>query len=131
MSRVRPARTLVVEAPVQRDGRASATLRLGSERWEVAYEFSDEAVSDRMDPWLPVTLLPAMRLGAALRLESEVSSRLLGSIDLFVIWWAINVAIGFGVLYRKRTGPIAATLLVVYFAIGLVIAAVKTALAGA
>jgi len=63
--------------------------------------------------------------------ENSFPARLLGSIDLFVIWWAINVAIGFGVLYRKRTGPIAATLLVVYFAIGLVIAAVKTALAGA
>jgi hypothetical protein len=63
--------------------------------------------------------------------ESSFPARLLGSIDLFVIWWATNLAIGLAVLYRKRTGPIAATLLVIYAAIGLVIAAVKTALAGA
>jgi hypothetical protein len=63
--------------------------------------------------------------------ENSFAARLLGSIDLFVIWWVINVSIGFAVLYRKRTGPIAATLLVIYVTIGLVIAAVKTALAGA
>jgi hypothetical protein len=63
--------------------------------------------------------------------ESSFLARMLGSIDLFVIWWAINVSIGFAVLYRKRTGPIATTLLVIYVTIGLVIAAVKTALAGA
>jgi hypothetical protein len=63
--------------------------------------------------------------------ESSFPARMLGSIDLFVIWWAINVSIGFAVLYRKRTGPIATTLLVIYVTIGLVIAAVKTALAGA
>ena len=63
--------------------------------------------------------------------ESSFAARMLGSIDLFVIWWAINVSIGLGVLYRRRTGPIATTLLVIYVVIGLVIAAVKTALAGA
>ena len=63
--------------------------------------------------------------------ESSFLARMLGSIDLFVIWWAINVSIGLAVLYRKRTGPIATTLIVIYVTIGLVIAAVKTALAGA
>jgi hypothetical protein len=63
--------------------------------------------------------------------EDTFVARLLGSIDLFVIWWSISLAIGLGVLYRKRTGPIATTLLVLYVTIGLVIAAVKTALAGA
>jgi Yip1-like protein len=63
--------------------------------------------------------------------ENSFPARLLGSIDLFVIWWSISLAIGLGVLYRKRTGPIATTLLVIYVTIGLVIAAVKTALAGA
>jgi hypothetical protein len=62
--------------------------------------------------------------------ENSFPARLLGSIDLFVIWWSINLAIGLAVLYRKRTGPIATTLLVIYVTIGLVIAAVKTALAG-
>jgi len=63
--------------------------------------------------------------------ENTFVARLLGTIDLFLIWWSISLAIGLGVLYRKRTGPIATTLLVVYVAIGLVIAAIKTALAGA
>jgi hypothetical protein len=63
--------------------------------------------------------------------EDTFIARLLGSIDLFLIWWSISLAIGLGVLYRKRTGPIATTLLVIYVAIGLVIAAVKTAVAGA
>ncbi len=57
--------------------------------------------------------------------------RLLGAIDLFIIWWIISVAIGLGVLYRKRTGPIAATMMIVYVAIAIVVAAVKTAMSGA
>ena len=63
--------------------------------------------------------------------ESSFPARLLGSIDLFVIWWAINVSIGFAVLYRRRTSRIATTLIVIYVTIGLVIAAIKTARAGA
>ena len=63
--------------------------------------------------------------------ENTFAARLLGSIDLFLIWWAMSLAIGLGVLYRRRTGPIATTLIVVYVVIGLVIAGIKTALAGA
>ena len=33
--------------------------------------------------------------------------RLLGMIDLFLIWWLVVLAIGLGVLYRRRTQPIA------------------------
>jgi len=62
--------------------------------------------------------------------ESSFAARALGSIDLFLIWWMVSLAIGLGVLYRRRTGPIATTLLVVYVAIGLIIAAVKTASSG-
>ena len=32
----------------------------------------------------------------------------------FFIWWMVSLAIGLGVLYRKRTGPIATTLLAIY-----------------
>jgi Yip1 domain len=63
--------------------------------------------------------------------ESSFVARVLGAIDLFIIWWIISLAIGLGVVYRKRTGPIATTLMIVYLAIGMVIAAVKTALSGA
>ncbi len=42
----------------------------------------------------------------------------------------VSLSIGLGVLYRKRTGPIAIALLVVYVAIGVIIAAFRTATSG-
>jgi hypothetical protein len=63
--------------------------------------------------------------------DNTFAARLLGSIDLFVIWWIVSLAIGLGVLYKRRTAPIATTFLVVYGAIALTIAAVRTVLAGA
>ena len=62
--------------------------------------------------------------------DSSFAARLLGSIDLIFIWWILSLAIGLGVLYRKRTGPIATTMLAVYAAIGVIIAAIKTASTG-
>jgi len=62
--------------------------------------------------------------------DSSFAARLLGSIDLVYIWWMISVSIGFGVLYRRRTGPIAAALLAIYMVIGLAVAAYKTAASG-
>jgi hypothetical protein len=63
--------------------------------------------------------------------DSSFPARLLGAIDLVYIWWMVSVAIGLGVLYRKRTGPIATTLIAIYIVIGIVIAAIKTASSGA
>lgn len=63
--------------------------------------------------------------------ENSFPARLLGSIDLFVIWWTVSLAIGLGVLYRRRTGPIATTMLIVYLALALTVALVKSVLAGA
>ena len=57
--------------------------------------------------------------------------RLLGSIDLFLIWWIVNLAIGLGVVYKRRAAPIATTMLIVYGAIALTMAAVSSVLAGA
>ena len=64
--------------------------------------------------------------------ENSFPARLLG-LDRFVRHLVDRSASrsALGVSYRKRTGPIATTLLVIYVAIGLIIAAVKTALAGA
>ena len=62
--------------------------------------------------------------------DNTFAARLLGSIELFIIWWAVSLAIGLGVLYKRQTGPIAAGILTVYFVIVLVIAAIRTALAG-
>ena len=63
--------------------------------------------------------------------ESSFAARALGSVDLFILWWAVSVSIGLGVLYKKRTAPIAITLIALYVAIGIVIAAIKTAVSGA
>jgi hypothetical protein len=62
--------------------------------------------------------------------EGTFVARLLGSIDLIFIWWMLSLAIGLGVLYRRRTAPIAVTMLALYVAIGVVIAAIKTASTG-
>ena len=63
--------------------------------------------------------------------ETGFVARFLGSIDLFLTWWIVSLSIGLAVLYRKRTGPIACTLLGIYVVIALAIALVRTALAGA
>ena len=62
--------------------------------------------------------------------ERSVAARMLGAIDLIYIWWLISLAIGLGVLYRKRTAPIATSLLVIYASIGLIIAVIKTVMSG-
>jgi hypothetical protein len=62
--------------------------------------------------------------------ESSFLARMLGSIDLIFIWWMLSLAIGLGVLYRKRTGPIATTMFAHYAAIAVIIAAIKTASTG-
>jgi hypothetical protein len=62
--------------------------------------------------------------------EASFAARLLSAIDLVLIWWMVSLAIGLGVLYRRRTAPIATTLLAIYAAIGLTIAVVKTATSG-
>lgn len=63
--------------------------------------------------------------------DSSFAARFLGSIDLIFIWWMISLAIGLGVLYRKRTGPIAITMLSVYAVIGMIVATVKSLSTGA
>ena len=63
--------------------------------------------------------------------ENSFLARFLGSIDLIRVWWFVSLSIGLAVLYRKRTGPIAVTMLVVYTVIALVVAAIQSALSGA
>ena len=72
-------------------------------------------------------------LGALLPMLSEDSflGHLLGAIDIFLIWYVIVLAIGLAVLYRRRTQPIAISLLAVYGIIALAIAAFKSSRGGA
>ncbi len=60
--------------------------------------------------------------------DASFLGRLLSTIDLFQIWGTISLAIGLGVLYKRRTAPIAASLFVIYFLILIALAAVRTAL---
>ncbi len=62
--------------------------------------------------------------------EATFLGRLMGSIDLFRIWWIVSLSIGFGVLYKRRTAPIAWSLLALYLVIILIVAGVRTALSG-
>lgn len=79
------------------------------------------------------TMGSATNLAVLLPMVDEKSfvGRLLGMIDLFVIWYVIVLAIGLGVLYRRRTQPIAMTLLGAYAVIALVFAAVMSRMGGA
>jgi hypothetical protein len=72
-------------------------------------------------------------LGALLPMLPEQSfiGHLLGTIDIFLVWWVVVLAIGLAVLYRRRTQPIAIGLLGVYAVIALIIAVFKTSRGGA
>lgn len=63
-------------------------------------------------------------LGALLPMlpEKSFGAHLLGAIDIFLVWSIVVLAIGLGVLYKRRTQPIAITFLSIYAAIALVIA---------
>ena len=60
--------------------------------------------------------------------ENSFAARALGSVDLIVVWWLLSLSIGLGVLYKRKTGPIAQGLIGAYVLIGFIIAAVRTAL---
>jgi hypothetical protein len=60
--------------------------------------------------------------------EGTFFGRLFSTIDLFQLWATLSIAIGLGVLYKRKTTPIAISLYVVMFVILVAIAAVRTAL---
>jgi hypothetical protein len=72
-------------------------------------------------------------LGALLPMlpEHSFAANLLGAIDVFLLWYIVVLAMGLGVLYRRRTQPIAIALLGVYAVIAIVIAVVKSRAGGA
>lgn len=55
--------------------------------------------------------------------ENSFLTRLLGTIDLFIVWWTIVLAIGLSVLYRRKLTPILISLFIVYGAIAVAVAA--------
>jgi hypothetical protein len=79
------------------------------------------------------TLTSPANLGAFVPMLSETSfvSHFLGAIDVFLVWQVIVLAIGLGVLFRRRTQPIAISLLSVYVLIAAIVAVFKSRAGGA
>ena len=75
----------------------------------------------------------AANLGALLPMLPEDSfvANLLGTIDVFLVWYVVVLAMGLAVLYKRRTQPIAISLLAFYAVIAFVIAIVKSRAGGA
>lgn len=67
---------------------------------------------------------PGANLGVFLPMLEDTSflAVMLRSIDMFLLWWMVVLAIGLGVLYKRRTGPIATTFIGLYIVIALLIA---------
>jgi hypothetical protein len=74
------------------------------------------------------TMSSATNLTVLLPMVDETSfiGRLFGTIDLFIIWYVIVLAIGLAVLYRRRTQSVAITLFGIYAVIAVAIAVVMT-----
>ena len=71
------------------------------------------------------TMASATNLAVFLPMLDEGSflAKLLGMVDLFLIWWLIVLSIGLGVLFKRKTGPIAAGLFIVYGIVAVIAAA--------
>lgn len=67
---------------------------------------------------------PGANLGVFLPMLDEKSflAVMFRSIDMFLLWWMVVAAIGLGVLYKRRTGPIATTFIGLYVVIAVLIA---------
>lgn len=75
---------VAVDAPrLDRAGdrvRLSAVVHAAGRRHHVGFETASEPIATGVEPFVAVALLPAMRLGATLRVAGGVSPRLLGSL---------------------------------------------------
>jgi hypothetical protein len=58
--------------------------------------------------------------------DTSFIARFLGAIDLFWIWWCVSVAIGVGVLFKRKTSGVALTFLGIYVLIALLLAIVRS-----
>jgi Yip1 domain len=62
--------------------------------------------------------------------QGSFLASLLGTIDLFIVWWVVVLGIGLAVLYRRSTKPVIGGLLVVYAVIALCIAVARSVMGG-
>ena len=76
-----------------------------------------------------VSITSLQGLGQAFA-EHGFMAGFLGAIDVWWFWYLLILAIGLGVLYRRRTAPIFMSFTGLYLVIAIVIGAVKAAMAG-
>lgn len=71
------------------------------------------------------TMTGATNLGVLFPMldESSFLARLLGMMDLFLLWWLFVLSVGIGVLYKRKTSSVAMVLFGIYFVIALGFAA--------
>src|SRR4051812_34479565 len=62
--------------------------------------------------------------------EASPVARFLGALDVFVIWWAVVLAIGVSVLYRRRARTVAVTFVGIYAALAVLLAIVMAITGG-
>jgi hypothetical protein len=58
--------------------------------------------------------------------EQSFVTYFLKALDLMFLWWIFSMAIGLAVLYKRRTAPVASTLLGIYVGVALLIAVVRS-----
>jgi hypothetical protein len=78
------------------------------------------------------TLASPITMGMFFRVLDEASpfARFFGIIDLFVVWWALMLAIGTSVLYRRPAGRLAGVFVGAYVTLAVVLTAVMAATGG-
>jgi hypothetical protein len=62
--------------------------------------------------------------------EGSFLAKFLGTIDLFLVWWVLVLAIGMAVVYRRKTRPIAISFFAVYGVIAVAVAAFQAMRSG-
>ena len=67
---------------------------------------------------------PGANLGIFVPMLEDTAfvSVMLRTLDIFLLWWLVVLAIGIGVLYKRRPGGIATTLIGIYVVIALLVA---------
>lgn len=58
--------------------------------------------------------------------DQTFPARFFGVIDLFFVWWMVNLAVGLSVLYRRRAAGLVTALLALYGGLALTIAGIKS-----
>ena len=61
---------------------------------------------------------------------TSFAGRFVGTLDVFVLWWVVLLAVGVGILYGRQARSVAAAFLGVYAGLALLLAATMTALGG-